>query len=122
MKGDLTPPARDHGTRSVCGKCGGLGILTELRVVWKKPRVSERGEAMPPLKCSRRVADEEECARESIALRAAGMIEVDCVSSAGLCTCRAKKQEPAAPAEQPDQPRGETAREQARRLRVADKD
>jgi hypothetical protein len=106
MKHQPGPPPPDHGTRSVCTRCNGVGMVTELRVVWKQPRQNETGEALPPLRCSRRVADSDEAAAEIVSLRAAGMIEIDLLSASGPCICRspAPKTETAPPGAAPDPP------------------
>lgn len=84
----IGPPVEDQPTRSVCAKCGGTGTLSELRVIWKKPRLDPDGEPEPPLKCSRRVEDSEQAAREMVELKKAGMLDVDCLAAAGPCACR----------------------------------
>jgi hypothetical protein len=84
-------------------------MRTELRVTWLKPRVNE-----PPLRCSRRVADEYAAAAEMTILRAEGAREINVVSAAEVCTCRAAPSKP--------ETETETARKRNRRLAAADKD
>jgi len=58
-------------------------MQVELRVIWNE----QRAPGQPPVKCWRRVADSEEAARRMNELRAAGALEVDCLTSAAPCTC-----------------------------------
>ena len=77
-------PRPDQPMRSRCTRCDGTGMRVELRVVWKEARTGR-----PPVRCSRRVADSEQAAETMVELRAGGALDVECVTAAEPCTCRA---------------------------------
>lgn len=89
----ISPPAfppEGYGVRSRCTYCDGLGMRSELQLVWKQPR-----QGMPPLSCHRRVdaESEEEVAQRMAQLEAAGAVEIALVASAKPCLCRKPAEE-----------------------------
>lgn len=80
--------------RARCARCGGTGVVIEYRLVWKMPRDGWR-----PLQYARRVPDFSEGWLQADELPACAF-DVDVLSGARDCKCRApeKKPEPEMPA------------------------
>lgn len=96
----LIDPA-EMGQRARCGRCQGVGMLVEFRVIWKMPR-----EGMPPANHWRRVADEEAGRECMVELQGTGATEIDLISGSHPCACR----KPAGPPQPVGRPRGKSVR------------
>jgi len=84
VKSPTEAPPPDYGVRTVCTMCNNSGIVSELRVFWRQPR-PELG--LPPLACSKRVADRDEADQLVAELREQKMIDIDLISAARKCGC-----------------------------------